>query len=134
MNVSPTVEGLERYLASLRCPRELRDNFEQLKRVLVPTPTGAQIPLSLVSDLKLRRGAPVIKSENSRPSAWGYVDITTSDIGGYVAQAKKIVAEQVQIPPVTPGSGQFEYMERAAKRLQIVVPFTLLIIFTIAVL
>jgi len=131
MNITQTVEGLERYPVSLRYPRELRDNLEQLNRVLVPTPSGAQIPLSLVADLKLRRGAPVIKSENSRPNAWIYVDITTSDIGGYVAQAKKLVSEQVEIPPgyTLVWSGQFEYMERAAKRLQIVVPLTLLIIF-----
>jgi len=131
MNVTQTIEGLERYPVSLRYPRELRDNLEQLNRVLVPTPSGAQIPLSLVAELKLRRGAPVIKSENSRPNAWVYVDITTSDIGGYVAQAKKIVSEQVQIPAgyTLVWSGQFEYMERAAKRLQIVVPLTLLIIF-----
>ncbi len=131
MNVTQTVEGLERYPVNLRYPRELRDNLEQLKRVLVPTPAGAQIPLSLVAELKLRRGAPVIKTENSRPNAWVYVDITSSDIGGYVAQAKKIVSEQVEIPPgyTLVWSGQFEYMERAAKRLQIVVPLTLLIIF-----
>jgi len=131
MNITQTVEGLERYPVSLRYPRELRDNLEQLNRVLVPTPSGAQIPLSLVADLKLRRGAPVIKSENSRPNAWIYVDITTSDIGGYVAQAKELVSEQVEIPPgyTLVWSGQFEYMERAAKRLQIVVPLTLLIIF-----
>jgi len=131
MNVTQTVEGLERYPVSLRYPRELRDNLEQLNRVLVPTPNGAQVPLSLVAELKLRRGAPVIKSENSRPNAWVYVDITTSDIGGYVAQAKRLISDQVKIPPgyTLVWSGQFEYMERAAKRLQIVVPLTLLIIF-----
>ena len=131
MNVTQTIEGLERYPVNVRYPRELRDNLEQLKRVLVPTPAGAQIPLSLVAELNLRRGAPAIKSENSRPNAWVYVDITSSDIGGYVAQAKQLVAEQVKIPPgyTLVWSGQYEYMERAAKRLQIVVPLTLIIIF-----
>ncbi|RMH21877.1 MAG: efflux RND transporter permease subunit, partial [Gammaproteobacteria bacterium] len=131
MNVTHTVEGLERYPVNLRYPRELRDNLSQLKRVLIPTPTGAQIPLSLVAEMKLRRGPPSIKSENSRPNAWIYVDIKTSDIGGYVAQAKKIVEQQVRIPPgyTLTWSGQFEYMERAAKRLQLVVPATLLVIF-----
>ncbi len=131
MNVTYTVEGLERYPVNLRYPRELRDNLEDLKRVLIPTPTGAQIPLSLVADLQLRRGPPSIKSENSRPNAWIYVDIKTSDIGGYVAEAKKVVAEQVDIPPGYDivWSGQFEYMERAAERLRIVVPATLLLIF-----
>ncbi|MBL1261168.1 MAG: efflux RND transporter permease subunit [Thiotrichaceae bacterium] len=131
MNITYTVEGLERYPINLRYPRELRDNLDSLKRVLIPTPTGAQIPLSLVADLVLRRGPPSIKSENSRPNAWVYVDIKTSDIGGYVAKAKEIVASQVKIPAGyhLVWSGQFEYMERAAERLRIVVPATLLIIF-----
>ena len=131
MNITQTVEGLERYPVNLRYPRELRDNLEQLEQVLVPTPTGAQIPLSLVTELKLRRGPPAIKSENSRPNAWVYVDIKTSDIGGYVQQAKQVVANQVKIPAGynLVWSGQFEYMERAEKRLQIVIPLTLLIIF-----
>jgi len=131
MNVTHTVEGLERYPVNLRYPRDLRDNIENLKRVLIPTPTGAQIPLSLVADLQLRRGPPSIKSENSRPNAWIYVDIKTSDIGGYVAEAKKVVENQVNIPAgyTLVWSGQFEYMERAAERLRIVVPATLLVIF-----
>jgi len=131
MNITQTVEGLERYPVNLRYPRELRDNLDSLKRVLIPTPTGAQIPLSLVADLQLRRGPPGIKSENSRPNAWIYVDIKTSDIGGYVAEAKEVVASQVKIPPGynLVWSGQFEYMERAAERLRIVVPATLLVIF-----
>ena len=131
MNITETVEGLERYPVNLRYPRELRDNLDSLKRVLIPTPTGSQIPLSLVADLTLRRGPPAIKSENSRPNAWVYVDIKTSDIGGYVAQAKEIVKNQVKIPAGYNliWSGQFEYMERATKRLQIVIPGTLLLIF-----
>jgi len=131
MNITQTVEGLERYPINLRYPRELRDNLDSLKRVLIPTPTGAQIPLSLVADLVLRRGPPGIKSENARPNAWVYVDIKTSDIGGYVAQAKQVVASQVKIPAGynLVWSGQFEYMERAAERLRIVVPATLLVIF-----
>jgi len=131
MNVTETVEGLERYPVNIRYPRELRDNLEQLKEVLIPTPTGTQIPLTLVAELKLRRGPPSIKSENSRPNAWIYVDIKTSDIGGYVAEAKQVVASQVVIPPgyTVMWSGQFEYMERAAERLRIVVPVTLLVIF-----
>ncbi len=131
MNVTETVEGLERYPVNLRYPRELRDNMESLKRVLIPTPTGAQIPLTLVAKLTLRRGPPAIKSENSRPNAWIYVDIKTSDIGGFVRLAKKTLAEQVKIPKgyTITWSGQFEYMERAAQRLRVVVPLTLLLIF-----
>ena len=131
MNVTETVEGLERYPVNLRYPRELRDNLESLQRVLIATSTGAQIPLSLVADLKLRRGPPVVKTENATPNAWIYVDIKTSDIGGYVAAAKKLVNETVKIPAgySLVWSGQFEYMERAAARLKVVVPVTLLTIF-----
>lgn len=131
MNVTETVEGLERYPVNVRYPRELRDNLENLRRVLIPTPTGAQIPLVMVAKLALRRGPPAIKSEDARPNAWIYVDLNTSDIGGFVVKAKQVLAEQVNIPPgyTVFWSGQFEYMERAAKRLQIVVPATLLIIF-----
>ena len=131
MNISRTVEGLERYPINLRYPRELRDNLEQLKRVLIPTPTNTQIPLGLVATLKLRRGPPVIKSENSQTNAWVYIDIKTSDIGGYVAQAKKVLASQVKIPAgySLAWSGQYEYMKRAAERLKIVIPATILVIF-----
>ncbi|HER62864.1 MAG TPA: efflux RND transporter permease subunit, partial [Desulfobacteraceae bacterium] len=131
MNVSRTVEGQERYPINVRYPRELRDNPEQLKRVLIPTPTGAHIPLGMVAAIELRRGPPVIKSEDARATAWVYVDIRTSDIGGYVAEAQKAVDSQVRMPPgyTLSWSGQFEYMERAAKRLRIVVPATLLVIF-----
>jgi Cu(I)/Ag(I) efflux system membrane protein CusA/SilA len=131
MNVTWTVEGLERYPVNLRYPRELRDNLEELKRALIATPTGTQIPLSLVADLHLRRGPPAIKTEDSRPNAWVYVDIATSDIGGYVAKAMQLVNEQVNLPPgyTLSWSGQYEYMQRAAQRLRLVVPVTLLIIF-----
>jgi copper/silver efflux system protein len=131
MNITETVEGLERYPVNLRYPRELRDDLETLKRVLIPTPTGVQIPLAQVADLNYRRGPPVIKSENARPNAWIYVDISTSDIGGFVAKAKRVLEEQVNVPAgyTITWSGQFEYMERAAERLRIVAPATLLIIF-----
>lgn len=131
MNVTQTVEGLERYPVNLRYPRELRDDLENLKRVLIPTPTGNQIPLGLVARLEYTRGAPVVKSENALPNAWIYVDLKTSDIGGYVAEAKQVLATLVDIPTgyTVTWSGQFEYMERAAKRLSIVAPVTLLIIF-----
>ena len=130
MNVTTTIEGLERYPVNVRYPRELRDNLQSLKRVLVPTPTGAQVPLSLVADLQLRRGPPSIKTEDARPNAWVYVDITTSDIGGFVEQAKEIVDREVKIPAgyTVSWSGQFEYMQRATERLKMVIPATLLII------
>jgi len=131
MNITETVEGLERYPVNLRYPRELRDDLESLKRVLIPTPMGDQIPLALVADINFNRGPPVIKSEDARPNAWIYVDISTSDIGGFVSKAQQLVAEQVKMPAgyTLSWSGQFEYMERAAERLRIVAPVTLLIIF-----
>jgi len=131
MNITETVEGLERYPVNLRYPRDYRDDLESLRRVLIPTPTGVQIPLAMVADIEYQRGPPVIKSEDARPNAWIYVDISTSDIGGYVEKAKQVLASQVTIPAgyTITWSGQFEYMERAAARLTIVAPATLLIIF-----
>ncbi|HCS29351.1 MAG TPA: CusA/CzcA family heavy metal efflux RND transporter [Spongiibacteraceae bacterium] len=131
MNVTETVEGLERYPVNLRYPRELRTDLETLKRVLISTPTGTQIPLAMVAEINYQRGPPVIKSEDARPNAWIYVDISTTDIGGFVAKAKTVLADQVEVPAgyTVSWSGQFEYMERAAKRLRIVVPVTLMIIF-----
>jgi Cu(I)/Ag(I) efflux system membrane protein CusA/SilA len=131
MQVTETVEGLERYPVNIRYPRELRDDPELLRRVLIPTPSGAQIPLGQVADIVLRRGAPVIKTEGARPNAWVYVDLRTSDVGGFVAQAKQVLAEQVEIPAgyAIVWSGQFEYMERAAARLRIVIPLTLFLMF-----
>jgi len=131
MNVTMTVEGLERYPVNIRYSRELRDNLEALKRVLIPTPTGAQIPLSYVADMEIKKGPPVIKSENARKTAWLYVDLRGIDVGSYVKMAKKAVEEQVDFPEgySIVWSGQYEYMQRAQQRLRIVVPITLIIIF-----
>ncbi len=131
MKVSETVEGLERYPINVRYPRELRDNPEKIASMLIPTPTGAQIPISLVADIRLVRGAPVVKSENARPNAWVYVDISTSDIGGFVEKARRAVAEKLKLPAgyTLSWSGQFEYMERAKERLKLVIPLTLTLIF-----
>ncbi len=131
VNVTETIEGLERYPVNLRYPRELRDNPELLRQVLVPTRTGATIPIGQVADLRLRRGPPSIKSEGGRPNAWVYVDIKTSDVGGFVSKARQILEDRVQIPAgyTVTWSGQYEYIERATKRLQVILPLTLLIIF-----
>ncbi|MEQ8662979.1 MAG: efflux RND transporter permease subunit, partial [Gammaproteobacteria bacterium] len=130
MNVTRTIEGLERYPVNLRYPREYRDNIAALQQVLIATPTGAQIPLSLVSRLELRRGPPSIKTEDSRPNAWVYVDIDTADIGGFVRKARARLAATVDIPAgyTIAWSGQYEYMARAAARLRLVVPLTLVTI------
>jgi Cu(I)/Ag(I) efflux system membrane protein CusA/SilA len=131
VNVTEVIEGLERYPLNIRYPRALRGDIESLNRVLIPTPAGHQIPLGLVADLSLSRGPSVIKSEDSRPNAWIYVDISSSDIGGFVDSAKQLLDKEVTIPAgyTVSWSGQFEYMERAAKRLQLVTPLTLLLIF-----
>ena len=130
-NITETVEGLERYPVNLRYPRALRDNLESLKRVLIPTPSGNQIPLTMVADIEYRRGPSVIKSEGARPNAWVYVDIASSDVGGFVRKAKQRVADEINLPVgyALNWAGQFEYMERAAERLSTIVPITLLIIF-----
>ncbi len=131
MNVTYTVEGLERYPVNVRYSRELRDNLSMLKRVLVPTPTGAQIPISYVADIVVRKGPPSIKSENSRQTSWIYVDLRGIDVGTYVKNAKELLDKEFELPQgySIMWSGQYEYMERAAKRLRVVIPVTLVIIF-----
>ena len=131
MQVTETVEGLERYPVNIRYPRDLRDNPEQLGRVLVATPGGAQVPLSQLATLRLLRGPMMIKSEGARPNAWVYVDLQVSDVGGFVTEARRAVAEQLDLPTgyAINWSGQYEYMERAAARLKLVVPLTLVLIF-----
>jgi Cu(I)/Ag(I) efflux system membrane protein CusA/SilA len=131
-NVTTTVEGLERFGVNVRYPRELRSTPEQIAReVLVPTSDGAMIPLGQLAKVVISKGAPSIRTENALLSAYIYVDIRDRDIGSYVAEARKAVAEKVKFPPgyYATWSGQFEYMERAAAKMKIVVPITLLIIF-----
>lgn len=131
MNVTYTVEGLERYPVNVRYSRELRDNLVDLRRILISTPSGAKIPLSYVADFELTKGPAVIKSENARRTSWIYVDIKDIDIGTYVADAKRVVGERIDLPDgySLVWSGQYEYMQRAQERLKIVIPVTLLIIF-----
>ncbi len=131
MNITHTVEGLERYPVNLRYGRELRDNLPALRRVLVPTPTGAQVPIGQLAAIHIRKGPPGIKSENARLNAWVYVDIKNIDVGTYVGRAQQAVLEHVQMPPgyTVIWSGQYEYMQRAEQRLKVVVPVTLGIIF-----
>ena len=131
MNITQTVEGRERYPVNLRYGSELRDTPEKLRRILVPTPTGAQVPITQLADIRIVRGPPVIKSENARNNAWVYVDIRDIDVGTYVKRAQEIVGQKIKLPPgySMVWSGQYEYMVRAQKRLMIVVPLTLIIIF-----
>ncbi|WP_312842940.1 efflux RND transporter permease subunit, partial [Stutzerimonas nitrititolerans] len=130
--VTTTVEGRERFGVSVRYPRELRSDPQRIAtEVLVPTPGGAQIPLGQLTDISVSKGAPSIRTENALLSAYIYVDIRGRDIGSYVREAQQAVNDQVTFPPgyYVTWSGQFEYMERAAERLKIVVPLTLVLIF-----
>ena len=130
VDVTYTVEGLARYPVNVRYARELRDEVSDLRRVLIPTPSGAQIPISQVAEIRIRKGPSGIKSENARPTAWVYVDLRDTDIGAYVESARQLIAERVSLPVgySMVWSGQYEYLERAQRRLQIVVPVTLAII------
>lgn len=131
MNVTETVEGLERYPVNLRFPRELRDNVEKLRELPIVTPSGAHIPLGQIAEVSITDGPPMLKSENARLNGWIFVDIRGVDVGTYVKQAQQVVREQVTLPAgysIT-WSGQFEYMLRAQDKLNKVVPLTLAIIF-----
>jgi Cu(I)/Ag(I) efflux system membrane protein CusA/SilA len=130
MNVTETVEGLERYPVNLRYPQRVRDSVEQLKLLPIVTPQGARIALADVADVAVVDGPPVIKSENARLNGWTYVDIAGRDIGSYVADAQRVVAESVDLPTgySLAWSGQYEYMVRAKERLMVVGPVTLAII------
>jgi Cu(I)/Ag(I) efflux system membrane protein CusA/SilA len=131
MNVTQAVEGLERYPVNLRYGSELRDTPEKLRRILIPTPSGAQVPITQLADIRIVKGPPAIKSENARNNAWIYVDLTGIDVGTYVKKAQQVVRDKIKLPPgySLVWSGQYEYMIRAQKRLMVVVPLTLLIIF-----
>ena len=130
-SITTTVEGRERYPVSVRYARELRDDPERLRRILIPTMSGAQVPLGELAVLRLTSGPAMIRDEDAQLAGYVYVDMTGRDIGGYVEEAKKKVAEQVQLPTgyTLSWSGQYEYMQRAKERLIYVVPLTLLVIF-----
>ncbi len=130
MNITKTVEGLERYPVNLRYQRDYRENIPALERVLVPLPGGGNIPLSQLGTLVVKKGPPVIKSENARPNAWVYIDIENTDVGSYVEKAQKVINEKIKLPAgySLVWSGQYEYMQRAAKTLALVIPLTLLLV------
>ena len=130
INVTHTVEGLERYPVNLRYPQRVRDSVEQLKLLPIVTPSGARIALADVAEVSVTDGPPMIKSENARLNAWTYVDISNRDLGSYVAEAQRVVAEQLDLPAgySLAWSGQYEYMVRSKERLSVVGPLTLAII------
>ena len=133
MNITTTVEGLERYPVNLRYSRDLRDNPSDFGDILVQTPTRQQIPLAFLTDMSFVKGPPVIKSEQSRPNAWVYVDIEDVDVGSYVEEAQQAVAEAVEIPTgySLGWSGQYEFLLRARERMEIMIPLTLVLILII---
>ena len=130
--ITTTVEGRERYSVAIRYPRDLRSDPQAIaKDVLVSLPGGGTVPLGEVADIKLTQGATSIRTENAKLATYIFVDIRDRDLGGYVADAKRVVAEKVKLPVGTylVWSGQYEYLERAEARLKLVVPLTLMIIF-----
>lgn len=130
MNVTRTVEGLERYPVNIRYPRDVRDSLEKLRMLPIVTPHGAHIPLGEVADIRIEDGPAMIKSENARLNGWTFVDIQGRDLGSYVEEAQAVVRDKVKLPAgySVSWSGQYEYMVRAKERLSIVVPLTLVII------
>jgi Cu(I)/Ag(I) efflux system membrane protein CusA/SilA len=130
-NITTTVEGRERYPVNVRYARELRDDLPKLRRVLVPTPAGAQVPLEQLASIELQTGPPMINNEEGFKAGRLYIDVAGRDLGRYVEDAKKLVASTVKVPPGYQllWSGQYEYMLRVKERLLVVVPFTLVIIF-----
>jgi Cu(I)/Ag(I) efflux system membrane protein CusA/SilA len=133
MNLTTTVEGRERYSVNLRYGREFRDDIEKLRRVLVPVMGGAQVPLGQLTDIRVTRGPGMVQSEDGKLVAYVTLHISGGDFGGYVAQAKKALADKVKLPPgyTLRWSGQFEYMESVKAKLLYVIPLTLLIIIVL---
>jgi Cu(I)/Ag(I) efflux system membrane protein CusA/SilA len=132
-SISTTVEGRERYPVSVRYARELRDDPDRLKRVLIPAVGGAQVPLAQLAEIRVVAGPAMIRDEDAQLSGYVYVDMAGRDIGSYVQEAKEKVSRQVQLPPgyTLSWSGQYEYMQRVRERLMYVVPLTLVVIFVL---
>jgi len=130
MNVTETVEGLERYPVNVRYPRDWRDSLARLRQLPMVTPGGSQIELGDVANVYIEDGPPMIKSEGARLTGWTYVDIQDRDVGSYVDAAQKMVAAKLKLPAgyALTWSGQYEYMQRAKKNLVLVVPLTLVLI------
>jgi len=130
MNVTQTVEGLERYPVNVRYPQDYRNSPEQLSKLPIVTPSGQRIALADVANVFVEDGPPGIKSENARLNGWSYIDIEGVDVGSYVVEAQRVVNEELKLPPgySIGWSGQYEYMVRAKEKLAYVVPLTLFII------
>jgi Cu(I)/Ag(I) efflux system membrane protein CusA/SilA len=133
MTLTQTVEGLERYPVNLRYFQDYRQGLSTLGRVLIPTMNGAQIPMEQVARIKVHQGPDMIRSENARRAAWLTVDVRDIDVGSYIKKAQEAIKAKLKLPEGYSyiWSGQFEYMERARQKLQIIIPITLVIIFFI---
>lgn len=133
MNITQTVEGLERYPVNMRYQRDYRENIDQLKRVLVSLSSGGSVPLEQLGKIVIRVGASMIKSENARPNVWVYIDIHDIDVGTYIKNAKEVIDKHLVLPAgySIKWSGQFEFMERAESHLLLVIPLTLLIVIVL---
>jgi len=136
MALAETVQGRERYNIMMRYERAFRETTDDFEDILVPTPTGGHIPLRDVATVSYVEGPPMIRSENARLTGWVFVDIAGRDLGGYVAEAKAIVADQVELPPgyAVEWSGQYEQMARANERLRIAIPASVGLIFLLLML
>lgn len=132
-NISQTIEGRERYPINVRYPRDLRQDLEALGRVLVATPSGAQVPISLLADIRFTSGAPMIRDEEGQLVGYVFVDVAEKDYEGYVRRAQRIVDEKVKLPPGyhLEWSGQYKYLLRMKERLMYMIPLTLFIIFVL---
>ncbi|MGM0678518.1 MAG: efflux RND transporter permease subunit [Pseudomonadota bacterium] len=130
MDITQSVEGLERYPVNLRYPREVRESIEKIRELPVITEQGGRIPLGDVAEIRIEAGPAMIKSENARPNGWTFVDIQGRDLGSFVEEARHVINDEVQLPPgySIAWSGQYEYMERATEQLKLVVPVTLAVI------
>ena len=129
--ISQTIEGRERYPINVRYARSLREDIEALRRVLVETPQGAQVPMAQLADIKMLTGPPSIRDEQGSLAGIVFVDVAGRDLGGYMEEARRLVAERIALKPGyrLEWGGQFQYLERAQARLAIVVPVTVLLIF-----
>ncbi len=130
-NVSQTIEGQERYPINVRYQREFRSDINQLKKVLVPTPTGAQVPISLLADIHFTTGPPQIRNEDGQKVGYVFVDVDGKDYEGYVNKTQDIVRENVELPPgyYVEWAGQYKYLQRVKQKLKYIVPLTIFIIF-----
>jgi Cu(I)/Ag(I) efflux system membrane protein CusA/SilA len=132
-NITQIVDGPERYPVNVRYASELRDDINKLQRVLIPTPVGAQVPMNQLAETRVRMGPSEIRNEDGSKAAYVFIDMGGRDIGGYVEEAKRVVAEKIKLPPgyYISWSGQYEFMLRVKEKLKVVIPITLLIIFVL---